>query len=225
MTAADILAKMNVLDNELDISSGGADETRALAAADMAQDAFEAIIASMEDTLGTVGTIVTVANTETTAWPSDLLRLDDAYLMSPDDTTKQSWKIDIIQAVGGQAPNVAWPFSLAIAGTGTGAPSAAYTNRAYFYWAPLPDRAYTVRIYGLRSKTDLTTRAITFGYPDVVANPLAAVAVQLMEMGVDDPSEELERLAGKFYKPVLKMLTKPVRQRAQSRQYSQMHYT
>lgn len=226
MTAADILTKMSVLDNELDINSGGADETRALAAADMAQDAFEALVACEPDMLGeTEDTLATVASTPSTVWPAALLRVDNLYLL---DTTvvpyRQRWKIENIQDVGGQAPQYDWPISLGMS-AGTGAPRAFYTNRAYFWWAPVPDQAYTFRTYGLRSKTNLTTRLITFGYPDLVSNPLAAIAVRLMEMGIDDPSEELERLAAQWYKPVLRALANPVRQRPQSRVYDRVHTT
>ncbi len=39
MLISSVLSKMQVLDNELDVSSGGADETRSITALDMAQKA------------------------------------------------------------------------------------------------------------------------------------------------------------------------------------------
>ena len=228
MTIASILTKMQVLDNELDISSGGADETRAISALDMAQDAFEAILANQPDTLGTISTISTTANQEYTTWPSTLMRLDTLWKMNTDATPDQpAWQIDIIQDVGGQAQG-GWPWVGAWSGyapQGKGAPVLAYTNRQYFFWTPIPDAVYTLRGYGLSEATDITTRTQTFAYPNVVANPMAAVAVRLMEMGIDDPSEELKALSDEWYAPVIGMLRTPTRQRPQSRQYSRMHTT
>ena len=228
MTIASILTKMQVLDNELDVSSGGADETRSISALDMAQDAFEAFIANHPDLLGTAATTTTTANTEATTWPSTLMRLDNMYLMNTSSTPNlPQWEIEIIQDVGGHIPaGGAWPFGLySTIPMGKGAPRKAYTNRANFYWQPLPDAVYTVRIYGLYSKTDITSRSATFEYPDVVSLPMAAYAVRMMEMGVDDPSEELAALAEEIYAPVINLLRQPVRQRAQSRQYQYFHTT
>lgn len=229
MTIASILTKMQVLDNELDISSGGADETRAISALDMAQDAFEAILANQPDTLGTISTISTTANQEYTTWPTSLLRLDSLFMMNTSVTPNvPQWQITIIQDVGGQAVSMPFPWLSGIVGytpQGFGAPTMAYTNRQYFFWAPIPDQVYTLRAYGLSEQTDITTRAQTFAYPNVVANPMAAVAVRLMEMGIDDPSEELKALSDEWYAPVIGMLRTPTRQRPQSRQYSRMHTT
>lgn len=228
MTVASILSKMQVLDNELDVSSGGADETRSITALDMAQDAFEAFIANHPDLLGTVGTVTTTANTETTAWPSTLMRMDTAWLINTSATPNlPQWELNIIQDVGGHIPPVPWPWGAGVWATpaGKGQPVGLYTNRSYLYWQPLPDAVYTVRIYGLYSKDELTSRAQTFQYPDVVSVPMASYAVRMMEMGIDDPSEELAALADELYAPVINMLRQPTRQRAQSRQYSTVHFT
>lgn len=229
MTIAAILAKMQVLDNELDIAVGGADETRAIAALDMAQDVFESIVANHPDTLGKISTITTTANTETTAWPTNLLRLDNLYMMNTQVTPNQpQWEIEIIQDVGGQAMAAPYPWLSGIVGfasSGSGAPTKAYTNRQYLFWAPIPDQAYTLRAYGFSSETDITTRSQTFAYPDLVSVPMAAYATRLMEMGIDDPSQELKDLADEIYGPVLNMLRQPTRQRPQSRAYSRIHTT
>ena len=220
---------MQVLDNELDVSSAGADETRSISALDMAQDAFEAFIANHPDLLGTAGTVTTTADTEATAWPSTLMRMDTAWLMNTTSTPNlPQWQIDIIQDVGGHIPAVPWPWGSGgvwATPAGKGKPVALYTNRANLYWRPLPDATHTVRIYGLYSATDIASRTETFAYPDVVSLPMAAFAVRMMEMGVDDPSDELAALATEIYAPVLNMLRQPTRQRAQSRQYSQVHTT
>jgi hypothetical protein len=228
VTIATILGKMNVVDNELDIAVGGADETRAIAALDMAQDAFEAIVANHPDTLGKISTISTTANQEYTTWPSSLLRLDNLYLMNTSVTPNlPQWEIVIIQDVGGQAAvgSFPWLTGVGYSPSGTGAPTRAYTNRQYLFWTPVPDQVYTLRAYGFSSETDITTRGQTFAYPDYVANPMAVFATRLMEMGIDDPSAELKDLADELYGPVLNSLRQPTRQRPQARQYSRVHTT
>ena len=223
MTIATILSKMQVVDNELDISVGGADETRALSALDMAQDAFEAIVANHPDTLGKISTISTTANQEYTTWPASLLRLDNLYRL--DANSRPVRKIEIIQDVGGQSETPGWPWNVSAASQSTGAPVKAYTNRQYFFWTPTPDAIYSLRAYGFSSETDITSRSATFAYPDYVANPMAVFATRLMEMGIDDPSAELKDLADELYGPVLNSLRQPTRQRPQARQYSQRHTT
>lgn len=221
MTIATILAKMQVLDNELMIASGGADETRAISALDMAQDAFEAVIAGVAELLGTVSTTTTTADTEATAWPTGLLRIDSLWLMDTTTTPNlPKWQIDEIQDVGGHRTQI-------FLGTDTrnGGPEQYWTNRANIYWSPLPDATHTVRIYGLVAKTDLTTRTQTFGYPDEASEPMAAYATRLMKIGINDPSDDLRALAVEMYNPVIKMLQQPTRQRPQSRYYSRVHTT
>jgi hypothetical protein len=223
MTVAQILAKMLVLDNELDIGAGGADETRAISAIDMAQDAFEGVIANVPDLLGTVGTLATAALSESTAWPSTMLRLDTLWLL--DSNGRQRWLIDVIQDVGAQTPNAAWPFNASAVASGNGAPSACYTNRANFYWRPIPDAIYTVRAYALYAKNDLDDRADVLEYPDLVGLPMATYATRLMKMGIDDPSDELKALAEETFNPAITALKRPVRQRPESRVYSRVHTT
>lgn len=223
MTVAQILAKMLVLDNELDIGAGGADETRAITAIDMAQDAFEGVIANVPDLLGTVGALATIAVNEATVWPSTLLRLDNLWLL--DSSGKQRWQINVIQDVGAQTPNAPWPFNASSVSSGNGAPTDCYTNRANFYWRPIPDAIYNLRAYGLYAKDDLEVRGDVLEYPDLIGLPLAAYGVRLMEMGIDDPSEELKALADETFNPAISALKRPVRQRPESRVYSRVHTT
>ena len=229
MTIATILSKMSVVDNELDIAVGGADETRSISALDMAQDVFESIVANHPNTLGTIGTFTTTASTEYTTWPTALLRLDTLYLMNTSQTPNlPQWQIEIIQDVGGQAEGGNWPWFGALTGyapQGFGAPRKAYTNRQYLFWAPVPDQAYTMRYYGLVAKTDITSRSQTFEYPDTVSVPMAVYATKLLSIGVADPAGELQALADEIYAPVINMLRKPTRQRPQSRQFSRIHTT
>ena len=229
MTISSIMSKMQVVDNELDVSVGGADETRCISALDMAQDAFESILANQPDTLGTISTILTTANQEYTTWPTALMRLDTLWYMNTSVTPNQpAWEIEIIQDVGGQAQGGNWPWFGAGSGyapNGFGQPAKAYTNRQYLFWTPIPDAIYTLRAYGLSEAADITARGETFAYPNAVANPLAVYATRLMEMGIDDPSDELKALADEMFAPVINMLRQPTRQRPQSRQYSRVHTT
>ena len=224
MTAADVLTAMGVLDNELDVSSGGADETRALDALDMAQDAFESVIAGIPELLGTVGSnITTTANTEATSWPSTLLRLDSLWLLDTSQSPNlPRWQIDEIQDVGGHREAGLWPVAVV---NGTGAPKGYWTNRTNIYWRPLPDTTHTVRVYGLFSKTDFSSRSITFGWPDQVSVPMASVAVELMAIGIGDPSEDVKAVADRYYRSVIRMLQMPSQQRPKSRYYSRVHTT
>lgn len=229
MTIATILSKMQVLDNELDTDAGGADESRCITALDMAQDVFESVLATHPDTLGTTGSLTTTASTETTAWPTTLLRMDSLWLMNTTVTpNRPQWQVDIIQDIGGQAWGFPWPWFIASVGyspSNTGRPFGAYTNRTSLFWAPIPDQTYTLRAYGLYSKTDLTTRSQTFEYPDQAATPMAAYAVKLLSIGVADPSGDLRELADEMYAPVIHMFRQPTRSRPQSRQYQRIHTT
>ena len=226
MTIATILTKMQVVDNELDIASAGADETRAISALDMAQDYFESVVANHPDTLGKISTITTTADQEYTTWPSTLLRLDSLWKMDTASTPNlPQWRIDVIQDVGGHISVDPWWYATGYTPSGKGAPRAGYTNRQYLFWAPTPDAVYTLRAYGFSAETDITTRSQTFAYPDYVSNPMAAFAVRLMTMGIDDPAGELKDLAEEMYGPVLNSLRQPTRQRPQSRAYSRMHTT
>ena len=229
MLISAIMSKMQVVDNELDVAVGGADETRCLAALDMAQDTFESILANQPDTLGTTSTITTSAQGETSDWPTTLLRLDTLWMMNLLTTPPTpQWQLAVIQDVGGQSMSTPYPWLSGMVGyapQGYGAPTAFYTNRAKLFWAPIPNDVYSIRCYGLHSKTDITTRSQTFEYPDQVANPLAVYATRLMEMGIDDPSEELKALADEMFGPVINMLRQPTRQRPQSRQYTRVHTT
>lgn len=224
MTIADLLTKMGVLDNELDVSSGGADETRALAALDMAQDAFESVVAGVPEILGTVSTLTTAASTETTTWPSTLMRVDSLWMINA-TTNRPAYQLDEIQDVGGQAaPAPFWPISENYSPS-PGQPWGYFTNRAHFYWAPLPDAIYTIRVYGYYEKTAITSRAATFELPNQVSTPMASFAVRMLSIGVGDDEAEVRRLANELYTPVITMLQSPSVQRPQARFYSRVHTT
>ncbi len=222
MTGADLLSRMLVFNNELEIEANGDDEVQALAALDMAQDYFEDVAASMPRIGQTDGTIATAAGVEYTAWPEGLLRVDSVWYV--DANGVPSYELQLISEAGGHQPSAAFPFNLVMSSS-PGVPSAYAYDSAKFYWRPLPDAIHTLRVYGLRARTNLTTRAVTFGWPDSVSLPLAAFAAKLLEMGIDDPSEELGAAAEQAFVPLLRRMRKSVRQGPMSRHYSRVHST
>lgn len=223
MTGADLLTRMRVIKNELEIDANGDDEVTALAALDMAQDYLEAVAASMPKIGQTKSTVLTVADTETTAWPATLKRLDSLWYIDA-STSLPAWEILPIDEAGGHSPTTPWPFNLTTTPS-TGAPRLYAYDTEYFYWLPKPDTAYTIRVYGLYSKTNLTSRSITFGWPDEVSVPLAGFACKLLSMGVDDSADVLDSLAEETFVPVLRSMRKRVRQAPVGRHYTTYHTT
>lgn len=223
MTAADLLTRMQVIDNELEIASGGDDETKCLAALDMAQDYMESVAASMPRIGSAKTTIATVANTETTDWPSSLKRVDSLWYIDS-ATNLPAWELTPIHNVGGHRPSSAFPYNLVV-NPGTGAPRQYGYDEDYFYWLPVPDAVYTIRVHGLSARTALTSRSVTFGWDDECSVPLAAFACRLLKMGIDDPTDALQALAEEAFVPVLRSLRKRVRQSPQGRAYTEHHTT
>lgn len=223
MTAADLLSRMKILANELRIASGGADESRCLTALDMAQDYFEDVAASMPKVGQRTTTCTTSANTETTAWPTGLLRVDSVWYVDP-ATSRPAWELRNIYDTGGHQPQSPFPYNLSLS-SGTGAPREYFSDEQTFYWRPLPDATHTLRVYGLIARTALTSRSVTFGWQDSVSLPLTAFAVQLVRLGVDDRTDELQALAEQMFTPVLRRMRKSVRQGPMSKHYTQVHTT
>lgn len=223
MTAATLLSRMQVMMNELQIASGGDDESRALTALDMAQDYLESVAAAMPRIGQTTTTVATVANTETTALPTGMLRLDSLWYIDS-STNLPAWEVLAIDDAGGHRPSAPWPISLGLATT-TGAPRRFAYDSAYFYWLPKPDAAYTLRVYGLFPRTDITTRAITFGWPDDLSTPVAAFACRLLKMGIDDPTQDAQALAEEAFTPALRRMRNMVRQMPTGRAYTRTHFT
>ena len=76
-TGQTLLDLMEVLDRGLQLQSGQTGVTMGLRAANAAQDYLESLLALQPNNYGsTVGTVTTTADTETTAFPTGLLRLD-----------------------------------------------------------------------------------------------------------------------------------------------------
>lgn len=216
-----ILDRMEVLFPELQLQTGESDVTKGLLAANMAQDYMESVFATHSDIFGsTTGTLTTTANTETTTFPSTLLRIDKLQYLEP-DTLRPRWDVDLIYETGGHAPSGSW---LDAVTSGTGAPRKAYTNGRSFYWDPQPDASYTIRWYGLAHAADLTaTGAIS--YPDLCLTPLAILAIRFVRTGLDDDPAAYLQMAADVFEPVVAALTSFRRDRAPGFAYSYAHET
>lgn len=221
-TWADVLGYMEMLNNELEAGSGEDDEVSALVACVAAQHMFEAIAASLPKTLATVvNTTTTTANTETTTWPTALLRLDGIFVL--DSSGKVVRKIERMQEVGSHAPSMPWPLNLVSPAGGT--PSGYFTDMANFYWLPLPDASYTLRIHGLFEASEPTVRASSFVYPKRCKLAMAQMAVFLMKFGVDDTKGDLDKLGERIFRPLLRGLRKFDRSGPVDKHYDSVHTT
>lgn len=226
MTGQALLDRMEDLNRELDLQAGEADVTRGLRALNTAQDHFETLL-SVESPNGlgsTTGTVTTAAGTETTAFPTGMIRLDAVWLLDA-DTSRPSYELDREDSVGG---HVSGRGSLAeiltAAPVTTGKPSTYYTNGSAFYWNPLPDATHTLRWYGFQRQTDITASG-TFAYDDGVAMPIAVFAVQILRRGLDDPIGDYIELARDVFASQIMAMRRFQRQRAPLRQYRYGHET
>jgi hypothetical protein len=224
MTAADMLDELALYINDLSAGAGEADETKALKAIDTAQTLFEAVVRTEANVLSREGDtpLATVANQEYTLWPAALLRVDSVWML--DENGLPSYELNQIFKSGGQARSAPWPLSLALSRS-AGEPREYKADFKKFYWAPIPDAVYSLRVYGAWRGTDLTTRAIEFSYPDDCSLPICTVAARILRMGIDDPTEEVQAFANEVYRPVMKGLRKLVRSRPEPREYRYFHDT
>lgn len=221
---SDVFDVMALLNNELDISSGGVDETRCLTALKVAQRYFETLAATMPaGVLQTAFTIGTVASTETTTWTATLKRLDAIWKLDP-TTLRPIYKLKRINQIGGHVPSLPWPLQLSMP-TGSGAPAGYYANTANFYWLPLPDGVYSLRVYGFVTAAAPVSRDSQFLYPDECMAPFASFAAKLMSMGVGDNDGDLTGLAEACFRPILRGMKKFDRSEPLPRAYAYAHDT
>lgn len=223
MTGQDLLNRMEDLDRELQLQSGETGVTRGLRALNAAQDYFETVAAGYPRLLGgQTGTITTTASTETTAYPTGLLRIDRLQMIDS-ATSRPKWDLEPIDDVGGHVPGAGWRSFLSSA-TGTGEPTHYSTDGASLYWYPLPNATYTVRWYGFQRRSDITASS-TFAYDDGVALPVTVFAVELLRRGVDDPIDDYIALADRLFTPTIRALKRFRRERSQDLQYRYWHET
>ena len=220
-TGQTILNLMELLNQELQLQAGEADVTRGLLALNVAQDYFESLAAARPKIgqSGT-GTVVTADGVESSTFPADLLRLDRIQWL--DDTTlRPKSELIPLKRAGGHAGYNSWPLNLFLP-SGTGTPSAYWTDETNIYWAPVPAGVYTLRCYGLYSAADITASG-TFSYKDLLMLPLASFACRLVKMGVDDPIQDVAGLAQETFKASLDALSNFNRDGATGLEYTQIH--
>ena len=206
-TGQDLLDRMELLNQELQLQSAEADVTRGLLALNVAQDSFEARAALRQNIYGSttpVGTVTTTASTETTAFPSGVLRIDRMQFIDP-TTSRPAWDLQPIKRVGAHAWNRYWPINI-VSTTSTGRPRAYWTNRINIYWDPLPSDTHTVRYYGFTPAANITAGG-TFAYEDVCLLAFASFATAMMRIGLDDDPAAHMRLAESIFDPVLDLLS------------------
>jgi hypothetical protein len=210
---------MELLNQELQLQSGEADAARGLVALNRAQDYFESMAALRARCLMSTTTVSQSASTETTARPSNLLRIDRLQLL--DANSRPVGDITPLSRVGGQAGATYWPLT-ATATASTGKPYRYAWDKNYFYWQPLPDSPNVVRVYGLIAATDITADG-TFLYDDVVILPMAGFACRLMKIGVDDNMSDVAGLAQESFKAVLDRYELEMRDGARGLEYTEIH--
>src|SRR6266853_2914780 len=153
MTGQGLLDRMEVLNQELQLQPGEANVSFGLTALNMAQDFFESLAAVRPGILGsTVGTVATIASTESTAFPTGLLRVD--RLQRLDTNSRPIVELARRHRIGGHSASTAWPLNLIL--TNAGAPYGYETSGGVIWWDPLPDAVYTIRWYGFLAAAEIT---------------------------------------------------------------------
>ena len=200
-----LLDIMEDLNGELQLQTGETDVAKGLRALNAAQDVFEAVLASHPRVLGSgIGTVTTTASTESTAFPTALLRLDALWFIDP-GTSRPGWKLKNLRETGGHARGQSWIASIA-SNSLTGRPRAYWTNGTNIYWDPLPSATHTVRWYGLQAAASITA-AGTFAYGDLYMYPFAALASRIMKTTLDDPAEDMITLGRDMFNPLIDALS------------------
>lgn len=235
MIVSDLFTLMTVLNNELDTSAGGSDESRSVNALNLARYYCQTVAASLPRVLVTSaqpgtdpdkGTIRTAGLREWSPIPPELLRIDKLWLLDV-STRLPIRKLVRVDEIGGHAPSLPWPiyYVLSSAGSINGMPAAYEVNEGLLWWEPIPDVAYEVRAYGLWSRPLFVDRNSAVLFPEVLAEPLAAFAVKYGLVGIGDATDEMQKIATEAFTPALRSLRRKDRSRPASRHYEYVHTT
>ena len=221
-TGQTLLDTMELLNRELQLQSGEEDVTRGLVALNRAQDYLESILAGEKWVKGdTTGTVATVANTETTAFPTGLLRLDRLVMLSSANRPEY----ELLPVKDTVVPANGWPMSAFSASfVSPGKPTSYVTNGRLIYWDPLPNDAYTVRWYGFQAASDITAVG-TFAYDDVAILPVATFACRLFKVGLDDDQTDVGTVAENTFRPLIKQMANFNRDGGRGLRYRDYHET
>lgn len=220
-TGQTVLDLMEGLDRELRLQAAEADVTLGLKLLNAAQDYFESVAALQPNLFGdTTGTVTTSTDTETTSFPSGVMRLDRLQYLDP-DTSRPAWDLERITPTGGHFAATVSPI-LASSANITGKPVRYWTDGTNIYWDPLPDATHTIRWYGFQSASDITAGG-TFAYPDMVMLPMASFASRLFQIGKGDNDTTPAQLASELFEPVILTLSKFNRDRVRVYDYRFVH--
>jgi hypothetical protein len=225
MTIQTLFDRMSLYDNQLSLIVGGDDVTRALTAINLVQDWWEMRAALRGGACQTADTFTTTANTETTTWPTNLMRLDSLFRL--DANGYQVAEMHPIQRDGGHRPGLSWLARISAGVASVGAPGGFYAKgqAGLIYWAPTPDAVYTMRGYGLWAADDYTAAANTFAYPDAVALGIVPFAVKLFRTGLDRDLGPTHQAANAAFDDALDLFENQVDMGADSRVYTEFHDT
>lgn len=220
-TGQTLLDTMELLDQELQLQSGEGDVARALVALNRAQDHLEALLVREPRAKGdTIGTLTASDGTETTSFPTGVLRIDRLQRLDSSTNRPISPDLSFLGFVGSHTNTAVADLTGSL--TEEGPPAGWWTNGSSIFWQPLPDTNYTIRWYGLQAQSDITATG-TFGYLDYVILPLATLACKLMNIGLDDPTEAHDTLAEQIFRPVIEAMTSYVQDRAPGYDYNYLH--
>jgi hypothetical protein len=221
-TGQSILDLMEVMDRGLQLQSGETGVTLGLRAVNAAQDYFESLLAIEPNVLGsTVGTVTTSADTETTTFPTGLLRVDRLQFIDP-TTSRPSWDLERVGYTGDYYQSRMLQPTLQYNTTSTGRPVRYWTNGTNIYWDPLPDGTHTVRYYGFKAATDVTAGG-TFAYPDIALMPVATYATKLLRVGKDDDPTGAMTTALEVFRSTIDALSRFNRDRTPGYDYRYFH--
>lgn len=217
-TGQSILDLMEVMDRGLQLQSGETGVVLGLRAVNAAQDYFESLLAVEPNVLGsTVGTVTTTADTETTTFPTGLLRVDRLQFIDP-NTSRPSWDLDRVGYTGDYYQSSSQTYNVATSGR----PVRYWTNGTNIYWDPLPDATHTVRYYGFKATSDLTAGG-TFAYPDIALMPVATYATMLLRVGKDDDPTGTMTTSMEVFRATIDALSRFNRDRAPGYDYRYIH--
>ena len=218
-----LLDRMELLNQELQLQSGEPNVAQGLLALNVAQDYLESVLALTPRAFGdTSGTVVTAASTETTTFPTGVIRLDRLQYIDPETSRPVGPDLENLGYVGAHVnyePGIPPILSADIA---SGRPHAYWTQGRNIYWAPLPDAIHTFRWYGLSAVADISA-AGTFAYPDYLMMPLATLAVKVLTIGVDDPPEMIQAFAEELFTPAIQAMRNFNQDRSPGYDYRYLH--
>ena len=217
-TCQTILDMMEMLDRELEVQVGEADAAVGVKAVNAAVDYMESVVALHPQVFGSsIGTVTTAADTESTTFPSTLMRLDRLQFIDP-TTSRPIWDLEPIGETGGHT----YSAELIPTTTQTGRPVRYWTDGTKIYWDPEPNDTHTVRWYGYAVHADLSA-STTITYPDIVLLPLASFATRIMGMGKGDVVNDIQSLAVETFDPIVMTLSRFNRDKAPGYSYKYVH--